>query len=150
MASSSGCAPKGAGLSCPGAARKDGSASRSEPPAPERRFPRRRRLTARRQYSAVHEKGRRVSSPSFTLLGLPSAAGSPRIGITVSRKVGGAVERNRIKRIFREIFRYNRPALVPPLDLVVVARPGAADRTMRELEREFLKRFAELARRFEK
>jgi ribonuclease P protein component len=98
----------------------------------------------------VHEKGRRVSSPWFTLLGLPSPSGSPRIGITVSRKVGGAVARNRIKRIFREIFRYNRPALEPPLDLVVVARPGAADRTMRELEREFLKRFAELARRFEK
>lgn len=89
-----------------------------------------------------------MSSASFTLLGLPSPTGTSRIGITVSRKVGGAVVRNRIKRRLREIFRYNRVNLAPPLDLVVVARSGARDRTMRELETEFLKRFDELARRY--
>lgn len=89
-----------------------------------------------------------MSSASFTLLGLPSAIGSSRIGITVSRKIGGAVVRNRTKRVFREIFRYNRASLSPALDLVVVARASVRDRTMRELEAEFLKRFAELARRF--
>lgn len=137
-------------MSSLGAEEKGGSVSRSEPSEADRRFPRSRRLTARRQYSAVHENGMRVRSPSFTLLGLANPTGSPRIGITVSRKVGGAVVRNRVKRMFREIFRYNRATLAPPLDLVVVARPGVHERTSAELEREFLKRFAELARRLER
>jgi len=89
----------------------------------------------------------RVRSSSFTLLGVASPTGSSRIGITVSRKVGGAVVRNRVKRLFREIFRYNRSALAPPLDLVLIARPGVDQRTTAELTREFLTRFAELARR---
>jgi ribonuclease P protein component len=105
------------------------------------------RLTARRQYSTVHERGLRVRSPSFTLLGVVSATGTSRIGITVSRKVGGAVVRNRVKRVFREIFRYNRTVLAPPLDLVLIAKPGVDQRTTAELTREFLSRYTELARR---
>lgn len=48
----------------------------------------------------------------------------PRIGITVSSKVGNAVERNRVKRWVREAWREIRPEL-PPVDLVVIARPAA-------------------------
>ena len=132
-------------MSSLGAEGRDGSVSQSD-----RRFSRSRRLTAKRQYSAVHENGTRVRSPSFTLLGLASPSATSRIGITVSRKVGGAVVRNRVKRMFREIFRYNRATLAPPLDLVVVARPGVHERSSAELAREFLKRFDELARRLQR
>jgi ribonuclease P protein component len=57
------------------------------------------------------------------LFGLP---GTGRLGVTVSRKVGGSVARNRVKRWLRECFRRARPRFPAALDLVIVARPGAA------------------------
>ena len=88
-----------------------------------------------------------MSSASFTLYGLPNTTGYSRLGVTVSRRIGGAVGRNRVKRVLREIFRYNRDALLPPLDLVVVARSGIKERTQADLEGEVLRRFKELVRR---
>lgn len=96
----------------------------------------------------MYDKGRRVSSGSFTLFGLPNSLEHCRLGITVTRKVGGAVRRNRIKRVLREIFRRNRERLAPPIDVVVNAHPGLERRTMRQLEEEFLNRFSQLARGF--
>jgi ribonuclease P protein component len=97
---------------------------------------------------AVYDMGQRVTSRSFLLFGLPNAVGHPRLGITVTRKVGNAVRRNRAKRLLREVFRRHRLRLAPALDLVVNARPGMEALTYTELEAEFLSRFAQLARRF--
>ena len=132
-------------MSFPGVAGRGGSASPSEP---DQSFPRSCRLTARRQFLAVYETGQRVASGSFVLFGLPNDVGHCRLGITVTRKAGGAVRRNRIKRLLREVFRRNRQALSPALDLVVNARPGIESRTYAELEAEFVSRFEELRRRF--
>jgi len=54
-------------------------------------------------------------------------AGSGRVGITVSRKVGGAVVRNRVKRWIRECYRRRHPEFPAQVDVVVVARPAAAE-----------------------
>jgi ribonuclease P protein component len=132
-------------LSSPGAVGRGGSASPSES---DQRFPRSCRLTARRQFLAVYDAGRRVASESFLLFGLPNSAGHCRLGITVTRKLGGAVRRNRIKRRIREVFRRNRARLTTPLDLVVNARPGVEARAFPDLEAEFLNRYEQLARRF--
>ena len=61
---------------------------------------------------------------------------SPVLGLTVSKKVGTAVERNRVKRRIREWFRRSRAALPQNLELVVIARRGAAEIGMLETERE--------------
>jgi ribonuclease P protein component len=65
--------------------------------------------------------------------------GPTRLGVTVSRKVGPAVVRNRLKRLVREAFRLHRHELPAGLDLVVVARHGAAEATLDEILREIVK-----------
>ncbi len=132
-------------MSLPGAAGKGASVSRSD-----QRFPRSCRLRARRQFLTVYTDGRRVASTSFTLFALPNAAGTCRLGITVTRKVGGAVTRNRVKRRLREIFRRNRAELAPHLDLVINAHRSIDSRDAEELEAEFLRTFKKLARSVER
>ena len=56
----------------------------------------------------------------------------PRLGLSVSRKVGGAVERNLVKRLLREAFTTEREKLPPDLDFVVVARPEARELAERD------------------
>jgi ribonuclease P protein component len=72
----------------------------------------------------VQQRGRRIQSGELIVLALASGARRPRIGITVSSKVGNAVERNRVKRWIREAWRGNAADL-PHVDLVVIARPAA-------------------------
>lgn len=60
------------------------------------------------------------------MLYLPGQAAGSRVGLTVSRKVGGAVVRNQVKRWLREAVRHERIGLVGDWDVVVIARPSAA------------------------
>ncbi len=64
---------------------------------------------------------------------------APRLGVVTSRRVGGAVQRNRVRRRVREMFRARRGELIPGLWLVVVAKPGAAEATFAELRDEWLR-----------
>lgn len=135
-------------MSCPDAAGKGASASPSESREPGACFPKAYRLTARREFIAVYEKGRRSGSTSIVMFGLPNQVGHCRLGITATRKVGSSVQRNRIKRILRDVFRRHRAELSPGLDLVINAKPGTSESPAATFEREFLARFEELARRF--
>jgi ribonuclease P protein component len=82
------------------------------------------RLRRRSEFLAVQRRGRRLCAGELVVLALERGKDGPRIGITVSKKVGGAVGRNRVKRWVREAFRAVAADL-PPVDLVVLARPGA-------------------------
>jgi len=82
------------------------------------------RLTLRREFLAVQERGRKVQAGAYLALALPNALGRPRIGVTVPKRIGTAVVRNRVKRWVREAFRAGASRL-PAVDLVLVARPGA-------------------------
>ena len=101
-------------------------------------FPRKLRIVRPCDYQTLYKTGRRVHSERFVLFGRENAMGCPRLGITVSRKVGNAVVRNRIKRLFREIFRKSRGEIPGRFDIVVNARPDCAGASYEELRREFL------------
>ncbi len=82
---------------------------------------------------------------------VPNAIDAPRLGITVSRKVGGAVVRNRVKRRVREIYRrWSERARLPALDLVVAARPAAATAEFGVLKSEIERLLASLLPRPER
>lgn len=93
-------------------------------------FGRGARLSTRAEYTAVQEAGRRVSGRFLTLLGRPNGRSQDRLGIIASRRVGGAVVRNRAKRRLREIFRREASETVradrPAIDFVAIARTDLA------------------------
>lgn len=88
-------------------------------------FPKQMRLRKRKEFLAVYRQGKRYSGTAFTFWILKRDHGAGRLGITVSRKVGKAVVRNRIKRVVREYFRHHS-ATFAATDVVIDAKPQAA------------------------
>ena len=93
-----------------------------------RRRGRRQRLSRSAEFDRVFREGRSHASRQLVVYAFPNAeAGTePRLGVSVGRKVGGAVQRNRVKRLLREAFWGIAPELPGGHDFVVVARPDAA------------------------
>jgi len=73
----------------------------------------------------VQRTGRRNGTQHFVVVSVAGTVSRPRIGITVSSRVGNAVTRNRVKRLVREVFRTRYAGSAAARDLVVIARPGA-------------------------
>lgn len=91
---------------------------------------RRQRLSRSRDFDTVYRKGRSVSTRYLTLHVFPrddDPAGAPRLGLAVPRKVGNAVERNRLKRRLREAWRELGDDVPAGRDYVLAARPGLGE-----------------------
>jgi ribonuclease P protein component len=91
---------------------------------------RRHRLSRSRDFDAVYRRGTSVSTRYLVLHWFPreeDPEGEPRLGLAVPRSVGGAVARNRVKRLLREAWRDLLPIVAPGNDYVLVARPGLAE-----------------------
>lgn len=101
------------------------------------------RLRSSGEYTHVQREGRRVAARYVTVLGLPNAVGRDRLGIIASRRLGGAVVRNRAKRRVREAFRRRQPDQATqrglrPFDFVVIPRRDIVDAPFAAVEADFL------------
>ena len=87
----------------------------------------RRRLSRSGEFDRVYREGRSHASRYLVVYAFPRAGdrSEPRLGISVGKKVGGAVDRNRVKRLLREAFWKAEAALPDGHDFVIVARPDA-------------------------
>jgi ribonuclease P protein component len=113
-------------------------------PAPHGRGPgrpKRRRLSRSAEFDRVYREGRSKANRYLVLYTFPRGTSAPaasdagegtRVGVSVSRKVGGAVERNRVKRVLREAFWERADRLPPDHDFVIVARPDARELAERD------------------
>ena len=90
--------------------------------SPDLTLPRTRRLRTQQDFRRVYQRGRRASGQWLTVVGLPMAGTDVRVGLSVSKDHGGAVRRNKLKRLLREAFRLERENLPKGLDLVLIPR----------------------------
>ena len=99
------------------------------------RGPKRRRLSRSAEFERVYRQGRSKGNRFLVLYAFPredTAGDGPRLGLSVGRRVGGAVERTRVKRVLREAFWEEARRLPGGSDYVVVARPESLGLTERE------------------
>src|SRR3954452_14214401 len=100
--------------------------------------PKRRRLSRSAEFERVYRQGRSKGNRFLVLYAFPreedraTPENGPRLGVSVSRKVGGAVDRNRVKRCLREAFWAEAGRLPTGSDYVVVARPDARELAERD------------------
>jgi len=93
------------------------------------------RLRRPQDFRRVWKRGRSWAHPLFILWAAPNELSRARVGLTASRKVGGAVARNRARRLLREAARHLYPHLAPGWDVVLVARPPLVEAQGQDVRR---------------
>ena len=111
---------------------------RAEPPN-RQRLGRASRLAQSRDFARVRQQGERLAQGCLIANWnkLPDGA-SPKLGVVTSKKIGGAVERSRARRLLRETFRQHQHELAQPVELVLVARNSIAGKKLADVEKDFL------------
>lgn len=109
------------------------------------------RLRARGEFTLVQKQGRRVAATYMTVLALPNSLDRDRLGVIASRRLGGAVLRNKAKRRIRDVFRRQSPADAAArgwrtLDVVVIPRRELVTASMASVEADYLHALGRLDR----
>ena len=101
-------------------------------------------LKKNHEFKRLYNKGKSVASQCAVVYCRRNGRQDNRLGVTVSTKIGGAVQRNRVRRRFREIYRLNEGALSAGYDIVIVARVKSRFSGYREIEASILSAFKKL------
>lgn len=96
------------------------------------------------EFRRIYRKGSSAVSPCLVLYCRKNGRKTTRLGVTVTKKLGGAVVRNRVRRRLREIFRLHRGALAAGYDCIVVGRVRAVGASYQELDEQFCRLASEL------
>ncbi len=105
----------------------------------QQRFSKDERIKKRADFLKVYKEGTQTDTGHFKIAVLPNSLNTRRLGITVSKKTGNAVRRNRIKRCLREYFRQNKELFPPSSDIVITARTGAGSLKFAQIAAELEK-----------
>lgn len=104
------------------------------------------RITSSSRYRVIYRQGVWRSSRNFTSITYENTRGIKRLGITVSKKAGNAVKRNRIKRLIREFFRLNKELFPAGCDVVLMAKKNIPPLTYQETCKELTQLFERKAK----
>ena len=97
-----------------------------------------KRIHKQREYSEIFKKGRRLKFPEFILIFKENSLPYSRVGISVGRKFGNAVRRNRAKRLCRELFRLNQHNLPEGIDIVFLPRKELLETEWEKLSKDMI------------
>ncbi len=114
----------------------------------DHRFSEKERLRKRREFQKVFKEGKVFSNDQIIVYALLNSGEISRLGITVGRKFGNAVKRNRLKRILREAYRLNKQLLHRGVDIIVIPRSGFSDLTLKSIEEKFKNLLIQIDRKF--
>jgi ribonuclease P protein component len=102
------------------------------------KFPKADRILKRELFRRVYDGGRKFHATYFIAFVLPSGEGRTRLGITATRKIGNSVERNRARRLLREVFRKNRWLVPQGVDIVINVKRPLVEAGLGDLETDFI------------
>jgi len=103
------------------------------------------RIRKKKEFSTLYRTGSRYRGRYFHLVYRANSFEFPRLAVVVSKKVGNAVTRNKIKRRIRALFRRNKPRFKKPMDIVLIAKREILDLSASDLAVEY---FSALERTF--
>ena len=115
-------------------------------PPPSFRFRPHEHLRRPADFKRVYERRRSASDECVIVYACPNGLSHLRLGLSVSRKVGQAVARNRLRRLYREAFRLSRQALPVGIDLVLIPRKSEAP-PLEELKQSLVRLVKQVARK---
>jgi len=109
------------------------------PAATPKRLDRSARVGQSDDFARIRQQGRRLAVGCLIAnwQRLPDGA-RPKLGVVTSKKIGGAVERSRARRLLRECFRQHQHELGQPVEIILVARNSIAGRSFAEVEKDYL------------
>ena len=99
------------------------------------KFRRAEHIRRRAEFQRIYDRGVKIHSRYSTVFILPNECGVGRLGIAATRKLGGAVQRNRAKRLIREVFRRNK--IANGYDVVVIPKRDLLDASLSTLETDY-------------
>jgi len=109
------------------------------PAATPKRLGRSSRIEQSGEFARIRQQGQRVVVGCLIAnwQRLPDGA-KPKLGVVTSKKIGGAVQRNRARRLLRESFRQHQYELAQPVEIILIARNSIAGRALAEVEKDYL------------